>query len=599
MKIRSIEITGMHKIGKKIYNFSDLTYLHGLNGAGKSTVLQAVQLALLGYIPGQGKTNEAIMRHSNGNTLEVLATLEDNDNTITIDRTWVRTKKGIIGSTEIVPEVDLTSILADVELPIFNFSEFVSLSANKQKDWFVSFLPKSSDIIDWEKELKEASKDLKYSEDLLKTTLDRLKTLDCNDITAALKSANDYIKSVLSFKKSELSRIQSTIDSLIVYDDFSCVESEEELSVRKSYIFDECSKLQSELSKLAEYQSDKKELEALESEEDVESMIKHLDSLSVELSRLSDDIKVLSECREKLESEKAEAAEELYSIKSLSVGDGTCPYTKCKCETAENISAKFVKTLEEAESKHNKVSSDLSNLLTTIKNKTAEYNQLVNSYSDIKFKVDRCIHLRKGLPEVIPSSSDLESSIQEFKNQMVDIDNKLVKLRANNHYNSLIDKITKEKFIVEQDIEAVKAWIKLTDVNGLQTKFSTDSFESIKEGITTYLQVLFDNKNICADFNIVSKANSFSFGLLRDDKYIPFDLLSSGEKCVYTIALMSYISTMSKSPLSIILIDDILDHLDDSNIANLFNSLQKLSNIQYIFAGVKTCEAAEKFTVEL
>ena len=43
MKIKSVLIEGMHNVDKKLYNFDGSTYFHGLNGSGKSTVLQAVQ----------------------------------------------------------------------------------------------------------------------------------------------------------------------------------------------------------------------------------------------------------------------------------------------------------------------------------------------------------------------------------------------------------------------------------------------------------------------------------------------------------------------------------------------------------------------------
>ena len=51
MRIKSVHIQGMHNVEDKTYQLSNATYFYGENGAGKSTVLQAIQLALLGYIP--------------------------------------------------------------------------------------------------------------------------------------------------------------------------------------------------------------------------------------------------------------------------------------------------------------------------------------------------------------------------------------------------------------------------------------------------------------------------------------------------------------------------------------------------------------------
>ena len=67
MKISSVTIEGMHKLGQpKKYTFNNLTYLYGPNGSGKSTVLEAIQLALLGYIPGMNKKNDYYAKSSNG-----------------------------------------------------------------------------------------------------------------------------------------------------------------------------------------------------------------------------------------------------------------------------------------------------------------------------------------------------------------------------------------------------------------------------------------------------------------------------------------------------------------------------------------------------
>ena len=64
MKIKSIYIDGLHNAVNKTYDFGDMVYIFGHNGAGKSTILQAIQFALLGYFPGTAKTKEAMLRHS-------------------------------------------------------------------------------------------------------------------------------------------------------------------------------------------------------------------------------------------------------------------------------------------------------------------------------------------------------------------------------------------------------------------------------------------------------------------------------------------------------------------------------------------------------
>ena len=68
-KVKSITINGIHKIDHARYEFDQNTYICGPNGVGKSTILTAIQLALLGKIPGQPATNAAIFRHANKPTM--------------------------------------------------------------------------------------------------------------------------------------------------------------------------------------------------------------------------------------------------------------------------------------------------------------------------------------------------------------------------------------------------------------------------------------------------------------------------------------------------------------------------------------------------
>ena len=77
----------------------DFNYAYGKNGAGKSTMLQAIQLGILGYIPGYGKRNMDIFKHSNSISMRVIVTLVENlRKLITLDRTFVKIKSQITSS---------------------------------------------------------------------------------------------------------------------------------------------------------------------------------------------------------------------------------------------------------------------------------------------------------------------------------------------------------------------------------------------------------------------------------------------------------------------------------------------------------------------
>ena len=164
---------------------------------------------------------------------------------------------------------------------------------------------------------------------------------------------------------------------------------------------------------------------------------------------------------------------------------------------------------------------------------------------------------------------------------------KLVEVEANARYEALTDKLTAEKIQIELDLEMYKAWEKLTGINGLQTKLMNQPFADFSTKMTKYIQKFYGREDVYAGFCLIEKANSFSFGLNRGGKYIPYDLLSSGEKCMYMLSLILTINDESNSDLKLVLVDDLLDHLDAENIYNTFITLYNNTSSQIIIAGVQ------------
>lgn len=147
--IKSIRIIGMHNVEDRTYTFNEvMNYFVGPNGAGKSTILNAIQLALLGYIPGTAKQTSQIMKHANGPIMDVTLTLSSNGNDVSIQRRWTNTGKTIKTTIIVTPsaysEYHIKSLVQQMEMPIFNFSDFVGMTANKMKEWFINYLPSSN-----------------------------------------------------------------------------------------------------------------------------------------------------------------------------------------------------------------------------------------------------------------------------------------------------------------------------------------------------------------------------------------------------------------------------------------------------------------------
>lgn len=602
MKINKLTITGMHKIGRKSYEFKEgVTYFVGQNGAGKSTILEAIQLGLLGYIPGYAKTNEAIMKHASGPSLSISLTL---DNDIVINRTWVRSGSSVKSTLDVVnyDAKQLNNLISDVELPIFNFNEFKSMTSNKLKEWFISFLPSATEGIDLRQKLSEAVSDRSLPYDsLLNEIMSKSEASGLSGLEL-VKTINTWIKEDQSFIKGQISKLQGTIESLIHYDDAPIVDEDDVIS--------QINDLTRLLDSIARYESAKnifnKANESLSDLKDslpadcfsndsriatMEAKIKEIDDKCSKFDALVSEI---NNEEQKLVAHHAKLLQDRSSIGS--VNSGNCPYTKQQCETLVKLNSNVSKKLSELDAQIKEVSDKLNEIrsrkpdMSSYRALHNEKQQLTSNIEFIRGQYSKLDALQSQIidPGVCPS----DKSTSDISAEISKLNRDLAMIQANKKFDELTDQVTKDKFARENDLEVLKIWDKLTGANGLQTELMDRPFQNLAEEMSIYLTKMFgvDTK---AQFNLSSKSNSFSFGLIRDDAYIEFDYLSSGERCLFTLALTMCILNKSESQVRVILIDDILDHLDDNNNKYLFSTLKDIDNIQFIMAGVKECPYPE------
>lgn len=665
MKLKTIIIEGIHHVLEKRYDFNDVSYLYGPNGAGKSTALTAIQLALLGYIPGTNKKNADIFRHARGKSMSATAILEtETGKRVQIVRTWSGAGSSTVkSSVEVIPEgYDIESIISELELPIFNFDEFMSLSANKMKEWFIAYLPNSGDEIDWKAELNDAVEGINIIDGMLinDTLKDIHEIIEKENKTGVelVQAVNAKLKEQLSFENGQLKRTESTIQSLVFYDD---CEDNIDLDALRSEVND-AAELR---SRLAAYNAsvsanstlqdmlDEIKVNAQTAEEDPEyiaAMKEHDDliakseecitesnklkeeanALSAEADEISNEASKLQKQYQELSAKHTELNAEMRSKAEITGRDGTCPYTKQVCQSVKDMFAEIDAEVRQMITQLNEIASEMGTVKSQYDEKASEINlKRSAASSNLRESEQRILEsneCRRNAAEasrraqsvcdkyakradlqvklagnVISSVPPTSKTDAQLANEIEELNVKIGHAEANKRYNELADNLTKEKFKIENTIQVIKIWIKLTDANGMQTTIMEKPFEDLAASMDQYLHLMFGNDEISAQFYLSEKANSFSFGIIRDKKYISFDLLSTGEQCLYTVALMMCLTARSQSPLKLILIDDILDHLDNKNCEGFFKSLCNVTGIQLIIAGVKECtiEEAENIVINV
>lgn len=592
MKIKKISITGMHKVAQKTYEFNDgVTYFVGENGSGKSTILEAIQLGLLGYIPGYAKTNEAIIKHASGPVLAVSLVIEG-ENSIKIDRTWMRSGSSVKStlSVEGYDSKDIDKLIADIELPIFNFNEFKSLTSNKLKEWFISFLPNDSSEFDLQSELVKAVEGRSLPHLLLlNNIMDRAKKSKLTGLEL-VKSVNSWIKDDQSFIKGQINKLQSTIESLVRYDDAEIIDEDE--------ITSEIQDLTKLIDEIARYESAKNIYQrALESIEDLKESLPadsysadpRIAEMSAKIEVLQNENKQLQEQFNSLQNDKMKLVQEKGSISNI--GKDSCPFTKQHCDIIAKISNEASQKLSKLNSKISEIDAEIAKCdASVIQAKDNECKQLLANMEFIRGQYSKLSALQSQI--VDPGEAPTDKNIFELRDRINTLNSDLAKVKANKRFDELMEQVTKDKYEAENSLEVLKIWDKTTGANGLQTDLMNKPFQDLASEMSTYLSKMFGSETT-ANFNLSAKANSFSFGVIRDDSYIEFDYLSSGERCLFTLALIMCILNRSNSSIQTILIDDILDHLDEDNATHLFDTLKTIDSIQFIMAGVKECKHAD------
>lgn len=592
LTIQSVTIEGMHKVTKKTYNFADgFNYLSGSNGSGKSTVIQAICLGLLGYVPGYSKTNEAAMKHSSGNNMFIEVVLSGEEE-ITIKRSWSRDAKGSVHtSVSIEPESAVGLIkLDEIELPIFNFSDFMSQSANAMKQWFVDFLPSESDEIDWESIYNEAVED--GPESLHDEFINYASELSGSGVERA-KAVNAWLKEYKSVTDGQIKQSSAAINSLVKYEDVE----DEPIEELKEY----ADMLHKQIANYTEWSRANSLIKNLiDSQVSYNEYQNAIDELPGASDSLGNARKMEEDANEKLTQLREECAGKKAEIRMLSeIKSAKCPYTKKDCEDIASI-------IESNKKKIDKLNKEVDKITETGKEAANYYNKCRADVASIKAAIDsmqrtvevfentqkQIEHLREELPERMTDKTDVE-----LKAELDATYEKITKIQANRQYSEVSENLFKQKLQLELQLSAIKKLQTATDANNLQSRLLEEPFAKLEKNVSKYISENFGNE-VEAKFNLSSKNNSFSFGILRNDQYIEYSYLSSGEKCMYVVALMSCLLANAESPLKLILADDIMDHLDSANYDKLFTKLVKNSSAQIIAAGVSEVEHESVISVE-
>ncbi len=340
----------------------------GSNGIGKTTRIQSLGIALLGYVPGQGKKSEETFKLSKGDSMEV-GLITDNFNftrefkkKVTKSRDG-STKESIQQNLNVSPSKGEKKIaekeariLAELgSFPVMmDFSEFLNLSDSKRREFIYNLAGFQSE--QWTKErVKE------YLENQLLTVelevnnpeqfelmkniiLDVLNEFpEKYDITAGLQSMIDWTKTKLSSWNDEKKRATAAVQKLGELKN-KLAETDRNLKVNK----DELEKLQDELVKAEKQIS-----------EDTQKK-KNIDARLAKIEQLTKDIEheESKECSIKIEEVKEKIDSYKSKIKNID-NSGKIKALENELITLENELKPIIKDKEEVKSNGIKLNAQI------------------------------------------------------------------------------------------------------------------------------------------------------------------------------------------------------------------------------------------------
>lgn len=119
--IKKIVIHNVKGLSVDIPVTSPLLAITGPNFSGKSAVLDAIRLALIGYVPALGKRNPDSFKLSNGESMAVALETDAGN----VARTWIRDRKGAV-------KLNTTSTLDEISPQILDIGVFLGASKKEK-----------------------------------------------------------------------------------------------------------------------------------------------------------------------------------------------------------------------------------------------------------------------------------------------------------------------------------------------------------------------------------------------------------------------------------------------------------------------------------
>lgn len=595
----------------------------GPNGCGKSARLQALQIAMFGFIPSVGKQANATMGYALDGKMEV----ELKSDSLTVSRTFRKkvSKRGAVSFTadlellplgvkdkeqKILEEFGLSTDLIDI-------SNFIQMSASQRRNLIANLCASSVKQEETKLLISPSIQEGLWNDDL--SDMDNI-----NNIESFYKEKLASLRSSLKEKKGHLNELKSEERDLdgekpeVIQKKIDDIEAKID-EYNKAVSASEANKsaheaIQSQLASLNnritelnnsihDHPGDQKEVlkEKL-------SIQKQIEGKEQKIKDLKDKVKSLSVEKDKLLDKHSMLKAELVVAKDLNekFSGSNCPFIGKECPEAKLLkdhikesSSKIknlTKTIAETESEGKRMKSDISTAERFISDLDGEIAGLNVSLGETEEEIK---WLKNVLPEKEKELKDKMSKVTELNNKLSEmevVDTKKSEemiITLKQEKKSLIDKKDTASSQKSNRVEAEKVHLaikdvedEMSDINDILSLVGNDGIKgsiirSTHQPLIEEMNKMLDPMGLKADV-MLERDNKevFDICLVRAGKSVRFDVLSEGQKTVLSSAFLCAVQELSGASTKVLLIE--ASELDDENFFLMTNALSHATEIDNI-----------------
>lgn len=430
MIVKNIKIKNFKSFGNNVNQVSldptkgELILLHGVNGSGKSSTLEAIDFALYGKVRGKKKkyvTGDCLPNRYNGD-MSVEIEFDTSSNNIKVIRSGSKLELYIDGQKyDRAGKANIQQKIEEiVGVDIETFKSFISMSINDFKNFMV------------------------LSPDEKRMLLDRLFNLEMiNELGKILKEKKKQTKHEEEIFLREISTYQSNLDSfregVNKIKEASKINLDKEREEIKSQMLDK----KTEFDTLKE-RLDKGTQKEIEISAKIKEISQKINELDYQIRTKQDKVKLIS-------AGKCHTCESDLS---------TDVHISFKQETVETIS-KLKEVKDELSKEYNSLETKKSTLITIIRSTNQTFGELKAYLSQLKTKLSS---LQGDNSEETSSINEMINTIEKIEKRKEDSEDSLSKVKHTSDLLNQLDKMFSEegikKSIIAKIVKPINHFIK-------------------------------------------------------------------------------------------------------------------------------------------